>query len=349
MSESYTVAGADAPDAQASTRAQVIRLAGGYVFARAIHALAQLGVADHLADGALSAEELARAAGAHAPSLYRLLRSTAALGFFEEDADRRFSLTPLGSALRTGATGHARSAVRTLGSEGMWRAFGEFLNSVRTGEAALKRRRGLTPFYDLGGSPEQAALLNETMIGFHGAEAPAVAAAYDFSGVGKLVDVGGGTGGLLTTILLANPGLAGLLYDLPHVVAEARTLIESKGLSGRCEVSGGDFFESVPAGGDAYMLSHVVYDWDEERCLRLLGNCRRAMRGGARLLVIDPVITPGNDFHEGKFIDLILLATTGGKVRTEEEHAALLARAGFRLTRVVATPSPVSVVEAVPA
>lgn len=349
MSELYSVEGGAASDAQAAAHAQVIRLAGGYVFARAVHALAQLGVADHLADGPLSAEELARAAGAHAPSLYRLLRSTAALGFFEEDADRRFSLTPLGSALRTGAPGHARSAVRTLGAEGMWRAFGEFLDSVRTGEAALKRRRGRVPFYDPGGSPERAALLNETMIGFHGAEPPAVAAAYDFAGVGKLVDVGGGMGGLLTTILLANPGLSGLLYDLPHVVAEARPQIEAKGLSGRCEVLGGDFFESVPAGGDAYLLSHVVYDWEDERCLQLLGNCRRAMRGRGRLLVVDPVIAPGNDFHEGKFIDLILLATTGGKVRTEEEHAALLARAGFRLTRVVKTLSPVSVVEAVPA
>ena len=328
--------------------AQVIQMAGGHIIARAIYALAELGIADHLKDGPRSSDEIAQATGTHAPSLYRLLRSMAGFGFFAEDADHRFSLTPLGAALQSGAAGYARSTVRTLAGPIMWHAFGEFLHSVKTDEAAMEKAFGQSLFHYLSTVPEQATLFNETMIGFHGAEPPAVAAAYDFSGIRKLVDVGGGTANLLTTILLANPELRGMLYDLPHVAAEARRQVEMKGLSERCEVVEGSFFESVPAGGDAYMLSHIIHDWDEERCLNILENCRRAMQGVGRLLLVEMVIPPGNDFHPGKFLDLTMLAITGGRERTEEEYAALLAKAGFNLIRVVPTPSPVSVVEAEP-
>lgn len=336
-------------DPEAPPHARVIQIAGCYVVARAVHVLAQLAIADHLKDGPRSSEEIAQATGTHAPSLYRLLRLMARSGFFVEDDDNRFSLTTLGAALRTDAPGHARSTVLTLGSPGMWRAFGDLLQSVKTGEPALGPAREPAPFYDLGGRPEQAALLNETMIGFHGAESPAVAAAYDFSGVKKLVDVGGGTGTLLTTILLAYPDVEGLLYDLPHVIPDARRRVEMKGLSGRCEVMGGNFFESVPRGGNIYVLSNVIHDWDEGRCLTILGNCRRAMPAEGKLLLVEQIIPPGDEFHPGMLVDLIVLATTGGKVRTEEEHAALLANAGFRVTRVIPTQSPSSIIEAVPA
>lgn len=337
-----------APDAQAMPpHAQTIQMVGGLVIARAIYALAELGVADHLKEGPLSADEIAQATGTHAPSLYRLLRTTAGLGFFTEAAGR-FSLTPLGDALRSDAPGHARSSVRTLAGPIAWEALGEFLHSLKTGESGVEKAFGKPLFDYLGTEPEQAARFNETMIGFHGAEPPAVASAYDFSGVGRLVDVGGGTGNLLTTVLLANPELRGVLYDLPHVAQEARRQIESKGLSDRCEVTEGSFFESVPSGGDAYILSHIIHDWDEAKCLTILGNCRKAVGDGGRLLLVEMVIPEGDEMHPGKFLDLMMLVFTGGMERREGEYSALLAKAGFELTRVVPTQSAVSVVEARP-
>jgi hypothetical protein len=327
--------------------AQVIQMATAHVVSRALYAVAELGVADHLSDGPRSSGEIAEATGTHAPSLYRLLRLLAGLGFFVEDAEGRFSLAPLGAALQSGAPGHARSAVRTMAGPMMWNAVGELLHSVKTGETGMEKAFGQPVFDYLGAAPEQATLFNETMIGFHGAEPPAVAAAYDFSGIGTLVDVGGGTGNLLATILLANPELRGVLYDRPYVAAEARLEVERRGLSDRCEVVEGNFFESVPAGGDAYMLSHIIHDWDEQQCLTILENCRRVVPAGGRLLLVEQVVPPGNDLHPSKFLDLVMLTITGGRERTEEEYAALFAKAGFELSRVVPTESPVSVVEAI--
>lgn len=324
--------------------AQVIRMAGGYVVARAVHAVAQLAIADHLKNGARSAEELAILTGTHAPSLYRLMRSMAAVGLFEEDGEQRFSLTSLGSALRSDAPGYARSAVRATGAQDMWRAFGEFLHTLKTGEPVLAK----PIFQDLSAAPEQAAFLNETMMGYAGAEPQAVADAYDFSSIRTLVDVGGNTGNLLTTILRANPALRGVVYDLPHVASETRRIVAERGLAERCEVIGGSFFDAVPAGSDGYMLSHVVHDWPEEKCLTVLRNVRRVIPDGGKLLILEQVVPSGNEPHSSKFIDLILLTITGGRERTADEYAALLAKAGFRLTRIVPTRLEVSVIEAEP-
>jgi hypothetical protein len=349
MSDTGSGTAPTATDAESlPPHAQVIQMATAHIISRAIHAVAELGVADHLKDGPRSSDEIAEATGTHPPSLYRLMRSMAGFGLFVEEADGRFSLAPLGAALQSGAPGHARSSVRTLAGPMMWNAFGELLHSVKTGEPAMEKAFGQPIFDYLGAAPEQASLFNETMIGFHGAEPPAVAAAYDFSDVGTLVDVGGGTGNLLTTILLANPDLRGVLYDQPHVAAEARLEVQKRGLSERCEVVEGNFFESVPGGGDAYILSHIIHDWDEQKCVDILENCRRAMEGRGRLLLVEQVIPPGNDLHPSKFLDLIMLTITGGRERTEEEYAALFAKAGFELTRVVPTQSAVSVVEARP-
>jgi O-methyltransferase domain/Dimerisation domain len=328
--------------------AQIIQMAGGLVISRAIFAVAELAIADYLKDGARSSEEIAQATGTHAPSLYRLLRFMAGFGFFVEDAGQHFSLTPLGAALQSDAPGYARSTVRMLAGSTAWSGWGEFLHSVKTGETGMEKAFGQSVFGYLSNHPEEATFFNEAMIGFHGAEPPAVAAAYDFSGIRKLVDVGGGTGNLLTTILLANPKLRGVLYDLSHVVAEARRRIEMKNLSERCEIVSGSFFESVPSGGDAYLLSHIIHDWDEQKCLQILGNCRHVMPDDDRLLLVEMVIPSGNDFHPAKLLDLMMLAWTGGRERTEEEYAALFAKGGFKLTRVVPTQSPVSLIEAVP-
>lgn len=347
MNESNTAAGA-AEEQTLPPHVQVVQMAGGHIIAKAIYVLAELGIADYLKDGARSSDELAQETGMHPPSLYRLMRNMAGFGFFVEEEGKRFSLTALGAALRSDAPGHARSTVRTFAGPVMWEPLGEFLHSVKTGEPAVQKVFGKPIFDYLSDKPEQATLFNETMIGVHGEEPPAVAAAYDFSGIQKLVDVGGGTGNLLTTILLANPELKGTLYDLPHVAAEAREQIEKKGLSDRCEVVEGNFFESIPGGADAYLMSHIIHDWSEEQCRQILGNCRKAMGGQGRLLLVEMVIPTGNDFHPGKLLDLIMLTIPGGKERTEQEYADLFTKAGFELTRVVPTRSPVSVIEAKP-
>jgi hypothetical protein len=218
--------------------------------------------------------------------------------------------------------------------------------SVQTGESGFEKDLGMPVFDWFATHPAEASLFNETMVGIHGAEPAAVAAAFDFSGSSTIVDVGGGTGNLLTTILAKNLASRGVLYDLPHVVRDAPALINARGLADRVTIAPGSFFDDVPTGGDAYLLSHVIHDWSEEHCLTILGNCRRAMKPSSRLLLIEMVLPPGNTPHPGKLLDLMMLVGPGGRERTQEEYAALLAKAGLKLTRVVPTESAVSVVEA---
>ena len=350
-STSHGAAVASAPAAPVALppQIQIAQMIGGHIVTRAMYAFAELGIADLLRDGPRSVSELAPLAGAESAPLYRLMRTMAGLGFLAEDAEHRFASTPLGDALRSDAPGHARSMIRFIAGPVGWRVLAEFLHSVKTGEAGTEKALGQSAFDYLATAPEDATMFNEMMIAFHGSEPPAVAAAYDFSTLNTIVDVGGGTGNLLTTILQANPGIRGMLHDLPHVAAQARDLIASRGLSDRCTVSEGSFFDALPEGGDAYMLSHIIHDWDEASCIKILTSCRRAMKPGARLLVVEMVIPPGNDFHPGKLSDMIMLAfTPGGCERTAAEYGALFAKAGFQLTRVVPTQSPVSVVEATP-
>jgi hypothetical protein len=311
-----------------------------------LYVAAKLDLADRLAGGPKSAEALAVATGTHAPSLGRLMRTLASLGLLTEDGQHRFALTPLGEALKSGAPGSARASVLTLAGDWVWRGFEHLLYSVETGKSGIEKSLGEPLFSWLGKHPEDASLFSETMIGFHGLEPAAVAAAYDFSGLETVVDVGGATGHLLTTILGSHPGPRGVLFDLPHVVRDAPALIRARGLAGRVTVESGSFFETVPAGGDAYLLSHVIHDWTEDQCLTILGNCRRAMKPDSRLLIIEMVLPAGDGPHPGKMLDMMMLVGPGGQERTEPEYAALLDKAGFRFTKVVPTRSAVSIVEA---
>jgi len=203
--------------------------------------------------------------------------------------------------------------------------------------------------YDyLAKHPQEASYFNEAMIGFHGGEPPAVAAAYDFSSFETVVDVGGGTGNLLAAILERHTRTRGILADLPHVVREAPAVIEPRDLKDRVTIESIDFFKSVPSGGDAYLLSHVIHNWAEDQCLTILGNCRKAMKSNARLLIIEMVLPAGDTPHPGKLLDIAMLVMPGGQERTEDEYGTLLKKADFRLTRVVPTESAVSVLEAVP-
>jgi hypothetical protein len=334
------------PPAAPPPHAQLIQMAMGHWVSQILYTAATLRLADHLADGPLTAEQLAGPTAAHAPSLYRLLRALAGLGALTEDGERRFALTSLGAALRTGAPGSALPTILTLASDWWMRGFGQLPYSVRTGKSGFEQHLGMPIFDWLARNPTEASLFSETMVGFHGSEPPAVAAAYDFTGVGTIVDVGGATGNLLTTVLAAHPGTRGVLFDLPHVVRDAPALIAARGLGDRVAIESGDFFAGVPAGGDVYLLSHVIHDWSEERCLAILGHCRRAMHPEGRLLLVEMVIPPGDGPHPGKLLDLMMLVGPGGRERTEEEYAALLGRAGLRLARVVPTEDAVSVIEA---
>ena len=326
--------------------AQLVQMATAHWVSHIVYVAAKLSLADHLAKGPKTADELAGPTGTHTPSLSRLMRTLANLGIVTEDVTHRFALTPLGEALKTGAPGSARATILTLAADWCVRGFGHLPYSVETGKSGFEKSLGM-PFFDwLAKHPEEASLFSETMVGFHGAEPPAVAAAYDFSGLTTIVDVGGATGNLLTTVLGSYPGSCGILYDLPHVVHDAPALIQARGLANRVTIESGSFFENVPSGGDAYLLSHIIHDWTEDQCLTILDHCRRAMKPGSRLLIVEMVLPAGNTPHPGKMLDMMMLVGPGGQERTKQEYGTLLGKAGLRLTRVVPTASPVSVVEA---
>jgi O-methyltransferase domain/Dimerisation domain len=343
MSETVQV-NTEAPPAHV----QLVQMATAYWASRLLYVAAKLSLADHLADGPKTAEALAGPTGTHAPSLYRLMRTLASLGVLTEDDQHRFALTPLGEALKTGAPGSARATVLTLAGDWVWRGFEHVLYSVETGKSAIEKSLGKPLFDWLASHPEDASLFSETMIGFHGEEPAAVAAAYDFSGLPTIIDVGGASGNLLTTILQRYPEPRGILFDLPQVVRDAPALIQARGLADRITIEAGSFFETVPVGGDAYLLSHIIHDWTEDQCLTILGNCRKAMKPTGRVLIIEMVLPEGNDPHPGKMLDMMMLVGPGGQERTEPEYRALLAKARFNLTKVVPTRSAVSIVEAVP-
>ena len=326
--------------------AQLVQMGMAHWISQILYVAAKLSLADHLARGSMSAEELAGPTETHADSLHRFMRTLASLGLLTEDSEKRFALTPLGEALKTGAPGAARPTILTLANEGWIRGFGQLLYSVQTGESGFEKLYGMNVFDWLAKSPEEASLFSETMVGVHGAEPPAVAAAYDFTGLKTIVDVGGATGNLLTHILATYPQSRGILFDLPHVVKDAPTFIQQKGLKDRITIEEGSFFDRVPIGGDAYLLSHIIHDWSEEKCLTIFGNCKRAMKPESRLLIIEMVLPQGNTPHPGKLLDMMMLVGPGGRERTEEEYGMLLNKAGLRLTRVVPTESAVSVVEA---
>ena len=314
-----------------------------------VYAAAKLGLADQLAAGPKSAAELAGATRMHAPSLHRLMRTLASLGILTERDAQRFALTPLGEALKTGAPGSARATLIAFGGPWFWRGWEEILYSLETGKTGFEKAFGMPVFEYLAQHPEEASYFSEAMVGFHGAEPPAVAAAYDFSGFKTVVDVGGATGNMLAAILTSHAGPRGVLFDRPHVVRDAPALLKARGVEERVTIEAGDFFETVPAGGDAYLLSHVIHDWNEDQCLTILGHCRKVIKPDGRLLIVEMVLPAGDTPHPGKVLDMVMLVIPGGQERTEAEYASLLGKAGFRLSRVVPTASAVSVVEAVPA
>lgn len=317
-----------------------------YVVGRALHLAARLGVADHLADGPRAADDLATATSTDPDALRRLLRALAGSGVFTEVTPDRFGLTPLGDHLRSG---HPHS-IRSFLDWGnvVATAFEDAEHSLRTGTPAFDRAFG-APFFDhLHGDVDMAVLFNAAMAELSVTQDAAVVDAYDFAGIRSIVDVGGGRGSLLRTVLAAHPEMTGLLFDQPSVVDTARDLIAAAGLADRCTVEGGDFFREIPAGRDAYLLKSVIHDWPDEQAAAILHRCRAAIPDDGRLVLVERVPPPGDTPHPTKPLNLVMLILVAGRERTEDEYAALLAATGFRITDFLPTDAATTVIVAAP-
>ncbi len=319
----------------------------GSLGSQAVYVAAKLGIADLLIDGAKNVSELAQAADADAPSLYRVLRALSSFGVFTELSDREFALTPTAELLRSDSPRSLRDLAIFMGEDWHWQVWGRTLYSVRTGKAAWAEVHGAEVFPYFAGNPEAAKIFDRAMTSLSNLAIKAVVEAYDFSGIETLVDVAGGHGRLLTTILEANSEVKGVLFDQPHVLEGAKDSEQIEALGARCELVGGDFFASVPGGADGYIMKHIIHDWDDERALVILNNIRKTMKDNGRVMLVESVITDSNEPDFGKLLDIEMLVSPGGKERTAAEYKDLFTRAGLRLTRVVPTKSPYSVIEAV--
>jgi hypothetical protein len=322
----------------------VLLLSTGVWTAQALWVTATLGVADHLAAGPRTREELAAAIGVLPGPLYRVIRALACLDVFAEQPDGRIANTPQSEMLRSDVPGSLRDYVVMLGQPWHVAAFGELLHAVRTGRPSVERVVGKSLWEFFAADPEASRIFNASMTGIVADSATAARDGYDFTGIETLVDVGGCHGMLLGTVLAANPSLRGVLFDLPHVVAGAVPTLHRLGVTARTTIVGGDFFREVPR-GDAYILSHIIHDWDDERSAAILQTIRRAAAPRARLLLVETVVPPGNDFSFAKLLDLEMLALPGGLERTEAEYAALFRAGGFRLTRVITARSYTNLIE----
>lgn len=319
------------------TGVQVFQMFISGLVPRMLQVVFQPEIARELADGPRSSAELADAASVHEPSLYRVLRAATGAGVVSEQSDGRFALTPVGQA----------AADLELARWGFClAAFDALPQAAASGKTGMELANGASLFDYIAQHPDVGPPFDRAMTLVHDGEKQAVVDTYDFTGIGRLVDVGGGNGTFLGLLLDRYPGLHCVLFDLPPVIERGAPAVA--GNADRCELIAGDFFESLPAGADAYLLSHVIHDWDEHRALAVLRNCREAMNPDGRLLLVEMVIPPGDEPHPGKMLDMVMMSLTGGMERSEGEYRELLEAVGFRLARVIPTASPVSVIEAVP-
>jgi len=317
----------------------------GKWISRPISLVARLGIADLMASGPRSAEELAEATGTHAGSLYRIMRALGAVGIFHEDEAGRFSLTALGECLKSDGL---RYQAMLFHSEWHDRAWSELEHAVRTGEAAFDKAFGMPAFAWLAGHPEEARIHGKAMAANLGARTGAIVQSFDFSPYTLVVDVGAGHGTLLAAIAAGNPGVRGIAADLPHVVTGAEETFAAAGVSDRCRGEACDFMKSLPAGGDLYVLSNVLHDWDDDRCRAILDNCRKAMHGGSRVLVVEFLVPPANVFSPAKLLDIeMMVMSSGGRERTEDEFRELLSGSGLCLDRMIPLMTGEALLEAV--
>jgi hypothetical protein len=346
-SETATAQESSASPVSAPPEIALTQIMLGSLAAQALYVPAKLGIADLLAGGLKSVEELAAATDTHAPSLYRVLRAAASLGVFTEQANQHFALSANAELLRSDVPNSLRDIAIFMGEDWHWEVWGKTMYSVRTGHSAWAQMHGEDVFDYFKTRPEASSIFNRAMTSLSGLSTKAVTEGYDFTGINTLVDIAGGHGRLLAEILAANPSMRGVLFDLPQVIEGARENVAGANLADRVEFATGDFFVSVPAGGDAYIMKHIIHDWDDDRAVAILTSIRQALQGKpqGRVILLEAVLAPGNAPDFGKLIDLEMMLLPGGRERTAEEFAALFTRAGLTLTNVVPTESMLSVVE----
>ena len=327
----------------------MLRMVSGFGLAHAIYIAAELGLADLLRREPARSEDLARITGVHAPSLDRVLRALAGARICVRVGQGCYSLTPLGETLRSDVPDSLRAWVRVVLGEECCTAWSHLMQSVRTGEIAFNTVFGTDVWTYRAAHPSMAAVFDEAMGKLANLYDKAVLSSYSFAQFRKVIDVGGGNGSFLIALLEAHEGLAGVLFDLPHVAEKARHNLEKAGCGTRCTVVAGDAFSGIPEGGDAYVLSRVIHDWDDDRAIAILRNCRRAMTPDAKLVLIERVLPEGSSdapaAQEAFISDLQMMAMNGGRERTAREYEMLFQRSGFALARVVPTGSVVDVVE----
>jgi len=324
--------------------AQLMQFIVGKWISKPIYVAAELGIADMLAEGSKSIEEIAQISQAHAPSLYRMMRALASVGIFIETEDKRFELTPMAECLKTGAM---RSIALMFNSDWSDKAWGYFMDSVKTGGTAFEKAHGMPVSDWLEENPRAAEVFNEANAVKAVNSHRAIVDVYDFSDIHTLTDVGGGTGALMAEILIANPLMNGVVADIPSVIQKAREIIRTRGLEDRCEAVECDFFKSIPSGSDAYLMSNILHDWSDEQCHIILKNCHKAMKAESKLLIVEMVVPSGNQPSIAKLLDLEMLVTTGGCERTEKEFKILLKTSGFKLSRTIDTKESISIIEGI--
>ena len=330
-------------------QAVMMQFVMGFVISQAIAVAARLNIADFLHESPKTADELAEITNTHSLSLFRLLRALASVGIFQRDEENRFHLTPLGETLRSDVPNSIRAMAIMMGEAKHWRVYEEMMHSVRTGEIAFEKVHGTKPWTFFQQNLHDAKVFDDAMTSFTSGIAPAVVASYDFSNVRTIADIAGGHGILLSQILKANPDTKGILFDQPYVAESARSTFEKEGVADRCEIVGGNFFENVPSGADVYMMKHIIHDWDEEPALNILRNCHEAMNENSKLLLVEIVLPEKDEPGLGQILDLEMLMIPGGRERTANEYAELFKKAGFKLTQIIPTPSPMFLIEGVKA
>jgi len=328
---------------------QMLQIMSGFWISRCVYILAKLGIADLIKDESKTVDELATATASHALSLFRVLRALASIGIISQHGQNRFGATPLSDTLRSDVRGSLRAFAMTEMGEEHYPAWGELLHSVRTGGIAFDKAFGQPVWEFFANHPDNAKIFNDAMSGMTAQANEALHAAYDFGDIKRIMDVGGGHGGLITSILQKNADMRGILFDSPQVIEGAKASIEALGISDRCELIGGDFFHTVPPGADAIILKWIIHDWNDEQSVAILKNCHRVLPDKGKLILVEAVVPATSEPHFSKFIDLNMLVMTGGRERTESEFRKLYEDSGFELARVVPTESPFSVIEGVKA
>lgn len=332
-----------------SPLSKMMEFHGGLRMGFMLSAVAEIGVADQLRDGPLSVDDLAERTGSNADALYRVLRAMASKGVFTEVTRRIFDLTPLAEILRSDTPNSLRDVFRLQGQKIMRNAYAEIGYSIRTGQPAFDHVNGMGLFAYLARDPEMSDLFSSAMGNAAGQTQQAALEAYDLAGAHKVVDIGGAHGHLLASILSRYHDMAGVVFDQPHVVPGAEQVLREAGVLDRAELVGGNYLESVPAGGDIYTISHVLHQLSDAEAITVLKNVRRVMSPAGRVLVIDPVIPGGDVPHPGKFMDITMMALSRGRDRTREEFIEVFGKAGLRLTDTIGLAGPSSVVVGRPA